>query len=186
MQNILRSKTPEILRPPRIVDYDLGRHKPFDSLYVRPTDKAFTIVRHPVTWFMSYYTFCLGYHPHAVKGQWEMGRWHPTNCLHAARWKDFDIWMRGVYQMYPSFLTKMYTTMTTPPKGIDPPHVFRLEDNPFKDVLKFMGLPQDIPELPPKARNTAGVNAKAQESTNDLIRRQEKEFIDIYYPEEMI
>jgi len=95
---------------PRVRDGMSARHAPVWA-HLRTYDFVFTFVRHPLTWFESWWRF------QQAKGwkQWEPGCWHPQRCLEPFAQLPFLEHVEQVLRHQPGYVTRLYEWMMGPP-----------------------------------------------------------------------
>ncbi|MEP0956670.1 sulfotransferase family protein [Leptolyngbya sp. FACHB-1515] len=81
--------------------------------YVDRYDCVFTFVRHPLTWYESWWKFqtWLNWKDH------EPGVWHPQKILERCESNDFSKFIRLCIQLEPAYVTRMYEWYIGPPEG---------------------------------------------------------------------
>lgn len=177
LQNVLRSRTSEVAAAH---GKQFARHIGRPQLNLNPSERCFSIVRNPLMWFPSYYQFSIDSN-HAGK-KWEPDSWHPTDCLSTCDWSNgFESWLDSVYEQQPAFYTRMIEWMLGP-VGMFKIKTFRLEDNPFQDILKWLEFTDLTEVVAPAGRNaTSSPKPMPTESQKALIEKHEAAFLLRFY-----
>lgn len=167
---------------PATIDGVTYRHSPLPMLR-DPFPFVFTFVRHPLSWYESWWKF--------QAGSWtvfEPGNWHPQRCLERCRSDDFSEFIRLCIKHEPSYVTRMYEWYIGP-VGFE--HVQfigrheRLADD-LAQVLATLGYTPDLEML--RQFRPVNVSAKAlgEPVWNPELKRRMLELeapaIERYYP----
>ena len=177
LQNLMRARTPESKSKS---GKQYSRHISRSQLSLEPATRCFSIVRNPLSWFPSYYQFSVDSN-HAGK-PWEPDSWHPTDCLSTCDWSNgFESWLISVYRDQPAFFTRMIEWMLGP-AGMFNIKTYRLEDDPFQDILKWLEF-DDLEEVvAPLGRNaTTTPKPELTQEQITLIEQQENSVLRRFY-----
>lgn len=87
------------------------------SLRRRPNPFLFCFVRHPLTWYESWFKYAS-----SPKVRWrtfgdrrDVANWHPNALLNGLRAPDFNQFVRNVIERRPGYVTELYGWYTEPP-----------------------------------------------------------------------
>jgi len=138
----------------------------------------FSFVRHPHSWYESYWRFMTGlswksYHEERVLERSHLLKepWHPNSYLERIGSGDFNTFMQSVINRYPGYLTQMYGWYA-PPGEID--FIGRTEDliDDLISTLREVGADFNEKEV----RNTEKINASpdhvSQPNWNEDLREE--------------
>lgn len=93
-------------------------HPMFQKQYER-TNYKFCFVRHPMSWYESWWKYMSG--PELRWGHWgdehNVEKWHPNSILNGLGDDDFNSFVRKVIKKRPGYVTELYGWYTKP--GID-------------------------------------------------------------------
>lgn len=103
-------------------------------------DFSFAFVRHPVTWYKSWWKY--------QTPQWlphEPGNWHPQRVLDRCGHDDFAQFIRQVLEREPGYLTRLYEWYIGPPDWMHVKFVCHYESlaEDLATVLRYLRYPFD-------------------------------------------
>jgi len=94
----------------RFHGWQFVRHWPFHP-WVTPGSlrKAykFCFVRHPLSWYESWWKFTM-----KTQAVWEQGRWHPQRPIDGCASDDFNVFLRNVLKHRAGYVSEMYSWYT--------------------------------------------------------------------------
>ena len=105
---------------------------------------AFTFVRHPLSWYESWWKFQAG-----IWTVFEPGVWHPQRVLERCQSDDFNEFIRLAIEHEPSYVSRMYEWFIGPP-GHDFVQFVGRQENLAEDliaVLMTLGYEVDAPAI---------------------------------------
>lgn len=85
------------------------RHAP-QSMLLERHPFTFTFVRHPLSWYESWWKFQAG-----IWKVWEPGSWHPQRELERCQSDDFSEFIRLMIRHEPGYVSRMYEWYIGPP-----------------------------------------------------------------------
>ena len=94
---------------------------------------AFALVRHPVSWYESWYRYQRGQWPHFGS----LAPSHPQRVLDGLGDDDFNVWVARVLEREPAYVTRLYEWFLGPPDAPIVNNVGRLETAAV-DVAAFL------------------------------------------------
>jgi hypothetical protein len=115
----------------------------------------FTFVRHPLTWYESYWKFQAG-----IWEKWEPGAWHPDRDLEPCASDNFPTFVRNCIERTPAYVTRMYDWYIGPPERQFVDYVGRQEVLTDSLVGLLRGLGCDFDEAALRAYPRANVSEK--------------------------
>ena len=120
----------------------------------------FTFVRHPLSWYESWFKHC-SKHQHWHHG--DEREWHPVRRLNGLGNPDFNNFVRGVAQKWPGFVTEMFSQYTGPPVAFIGKQENLVED--LTTALKHLGPEVDEDFI----RKYKRVNISVEPKENDVV-----------------
>ena len=110
------------------------------SMITRNYPFVFTFVRHPLSWYESWWKFQAG-----IWKIFEPGVWHPQRVLEPCRSDDFNEFVRLVIENEPGYVSRMYEWFIGPPGHQFVQFVGRQENlvEDLIEVLSCLGYPID-------------------------------------------
>ncbi len=157
----------------------VGRHATYFQI-LNKSNKVFSQVREPVSWYVSYYRFCKD----KKQTKWEPTVWHPTDILSKCDWSEFNKWVKSIQRLRPSFLTRMYESFLGDERMSTGIKIFRLEDMPgsLKDIFKYLELDCKIPEVLDSDYNKSiSKIPRVSNQTIRLIKKTERNIYERFY-----
>lgn len=110
------------------------RHRPAWAV-TESWSMAFALVRHPVSWYESWFRFQRGKWPHFAG----LAPSHPQRVLDGLGHDDFNTWVARVLEREPAYVTRMYEWFLGPPDAPIVTRVGRLETASV-DMAEFLTL----------------------------------------------
>jgi hypothetical protein len=169
-------------RPKKGYGYHFPPHQCADEF-----EAMFTFVRHPLSWYESWWKYQVG----AWK-QFAPGLWHPQRCLDELQDDDFNSWVTRVMNVQPAYVTRMYEWFLGPPlqdcvsRRIEVGRTETIQDD-LRKILRDLGIVDVDPRKLdlPRVNVSAGPQPEWHASVRDRAWRLERAAIARFYPEEL-
>jgi hypothetical protein len=156
---------------------------------VEKYDAAFAFVRHPLSWYESWWKFQVG-----TWKRFTPMKWHPQRCLEGLDDDDFNSWVTRVMNAQPAYVTRMYEWFLGPPpqaygRNLPAVEIGRTETirEDLQRVLKDLGVASvDLSKISlPRQNVSSGPQPEWHASVRDRAWRLERAAIARFYPEEL-
>ena len=145
---------------------------------------TFTFVRHPLSWYESWWKFQAGHWD-----QFEPGVWHPQRGLESCRADDFSEFIRLCLEREPGYVTRMYEWYIGPPGHEFVDFVGRYETlaDDLIRALTILDRPFDEAALRGHSPENVSVKRKGLPTWNPALRKRVLELeaptLRRFYPE---
>jgi hypothetical protein len=109
---------------------DYNRFWILENKLAKKTPFLFCFVRHPVTWYESWYKYMMA--PERNFKEWGYRPWHPCARLDGCGDPDFNKYIENIIKVSPGFVTELYSQYT---KRCD---FIGKQENLINDLLKIL------------------------------------------------